>query len=346
MGKKSITELNPARFQYLNDLLSDFKSQYGDRILETRSLFGEVTLIDPHTHSDCDDGRGSATQNYEVAMSCGLDCVFITDHHSIDSRKYARMLEGISWGQEPAAGSEHLVVLNNDEPLKSTTGKPSEFYADALRRCRFAFIPHPAGQGEIHCDPDERARQLIAFAGQEFAMEILNGLFQAFRCWNRNCEDAVTIWDQLLQRGCRVSPIGGSDAHDPYSIGTAWTGVLCESLSHNTILHTLQAGRCFASEAAMLDFQCCGKAAGGWLKVSPGQDLLFQLRAADHFGLRRVRLIADGIPLESWELDDAPLFEEEFRIGNSGGDRYFRMEAVSRDDRRAFSAPLYLIPAG
>ena len=72
----SNAEMDGKRFVYVTDMLADFKARYGDRLLETRNLFGEVTLIDPHSHSSCGDGHGSVTQNYEAAMACGLDCIF------------------------------------------------------------------------------------------------------------------------------------------------------------------------------------------------------------------------------------------------------------------------------
>ena len=316
----------------------------GDRLLDTRNLFGKVALIDPHTHSDLGDGRGSVTQNYETAMACGLDFVFITDHYNLESRNYARMLEGISWGQEPTAGLEHVVVWNN-ESLLPPDATPETLFADAIREGRFAFIPHPAGQGEVRYEPESRAEQLQNFAGREFAMEVLNGLFKVFRAWDPCCESAVAVWDALLQQGCRVTPLGGSDAHEPFSIGTAWTGVICDDLYLPSIVHALHRGRCFASEAAMLDLHCGNSPMGSVVAVMPGQKLIWRCRAADYCGLRLVRLIADGQLVHEWKLDNVPYFEEELTVVRIDGSGYFRLEAVSFDDRRAFSAPIYLTPA-
>ena len=139
---------------------------------------------------------------------------FITDHTSIEASEYARMLEGISWGQEPITGEEHVVSLNNDviigdKPVKGT------IFAEAMRHGSFAFIPHPAGQGEVRGTAAERAEALLKFAGREFAMEVLNGLFKVFRAWDSCSEAALAIWDELLRQGCRITPLGGSDAHRP-----------------------------------------------------------------------------------------------------------------------------------
>lgn len=332
------------RLSYLTDALMHYKEQLGDRLLETRNLFGPVTLIDPHTHSDCGDGRGAVAQNYEAAMACGLDFIYVTDHNTIEPKKYSRMLEGISWGQEPICGNEHVVILNNNEVFDPSTCEEEDFYRQASRCGAFSFMPHPAGHGVPDPAPEERADRLQEMAGNDFAMEIINGVFKLFRAWDECDEAAVNIWDRLLERGCRVVPLGGSDAHDPFSIGTAWTGVFCDGMSHKNIIAAMQAGRCFASEAAMLDFTCCGIPSGGTLEAPSRQVLNFTLRAADFFGLHQVRLLAGGKVVKMWSLDNTPLFEEEWQAISSGGREYYRLEAISRDDRRAFSAPLYIRP--
>jgi len=333
-----------ARFQYLTDMLTDFKTRHGDRLLETRNLFGRVALIDPHTHSNCGDGRGSVSQNYEMAMSCGLDFVFVTDHYTVEAHDYARMLEGISWGQEPHSGDEHIVVLNN-EKLLPVDLSPAELWQAALKQGRFAFVPHPAGQGEVKCDIKERAKQLESMAGRAFAMELLNGLFKVFHAWDCCCEAAVGIWDALLLRGCRVTPLGGSDAHDPFSIGTSWTGVICDDQYLPTIVQAMHKGRCFASEAPMLELSCGKVRMGSAVSVALGQQLTFRCRVADYVGLRQVRLIADGQPVHVWNLDGIQTFDEELSVIRLTVDGYVRLEAISLDGCRAFSAPIYLVPA-
>ncbi len=113
MTINSQTEQDLNRFEYMKDCLSRFKEESGDRVLENKRLLNEdVWLVDPHTHSTFSDGRGSVTENYDVAMACGLDYVYITDHNTVEQAKYSTMIEGISWGQEPVIGREHIVLLN------------------------------------------------------------------------------------------------------------------------------------------------------------------------------------------------------------------------------------------
>jgi len=343
--ESKLETMSPERVRYMVDMLKNAKEEYGDRLQETRKLFGPVTLLDPHTHSDCSDGHGSVSQNYEAAMTCGLDWVFVTDHYSLEAKKYARMLEGISWGQEPVMPDEHVVTLNNDELIGDKLPKKSTLFAEAVRHGRFAFIPHPAGQGEVRGPTAERAAQLMQFAGREFAMELLNGLFKFSRAWDPCCEAAVGLWEHLLAQGCRITPLGGSDAHDPFSIGTAWTGIPEACADLKTLFSALEDGKCFASEAAMLDFRCHNRAMGSVLATGIGKELVFHCRAVDSGGLQQVGVRSEAGNVKTWQLAGETQFEDEWRIERAADMRYFRLEATSGDGRRAFSSPIYLPPS-
>ncbi|MBN2641450.1 MAG: CehA/McbA family metallohydrolase [Victivallales bacterium] len=341
MATKSRIDYELNRFEYIRDCLSRYKEECGDRLLESKNLLGEdLWLIDPHTHSTFSDGRGTVSQNYDVAMACGLDFVYITDHHTIEQSKYAKMVEGISWGQEPVAGREHIVLLNGGEVFVPQTQDPAELYKQACKIAPFVFFPHLGGQGIPINDIEERIETLKS-VGPRFAMEIMNGIFNVFRSWDECDQTAVEMWDKLLQSGRQVTPVGASDAHEPFGIGTVFTGVFAPELSQSKLIESLVAGNCFVSEAAMLQFKCNDVPMGGVHESFPGKKLKFQIKASDICGLRRLRVVSDGHVIKQYDIDGDCFMDEEFTFYSGKKSSYYRLEVVSQDDRRAFSAPIY-----
>ena len=256
--RSSNSDLN--RYYYLHDSLMHYKEELGERLIENKKLIGEtVCLIDPHTHSNHSDGRGSVSENYEVAMTCGLDYLYVTDHNTVDQKKYAQMLEGISWGQE-TMDDNHIVLLHPESPYLPEPGTAlRDTFAAACRQSSFVFVAHPAGQGVPRGNQDEIIQRLKAI-GPAFAMEVMNGIFRLFRSWDSCDQLSVAIWDQLLKDGWRVTPIGTSDAHEPFTIGTAWTGVYVHEIRQSRIVEALNRGNCFASEAPFVRFDEIGRA--------------------------------------------------------------------------------------
>ncbi len=343
MAINSQTELDLNRYEYMKDCLSRYKEEAGDRVLENKRLLNEeVWLVDPHTHSTFSDGRGSVTQNYDVAMACGLDFVYITDHNTVEQAKYSTMIEGISWGQEPVIGREHIVLLNPENAFIPQTDNLAELYQEAMKKSMFVFLPHPGGQGIPITDVEERV-EILKTVGPRFAMEVMNGIFRMFRSWDVCDELSVSMWDQLLRDGFQVTPIGSSDAHEPFGIGTAFTGVYSTALRQSKIAEALFAGNCFASEAPLLQFKCNDETMGGIIESFPGKKLNFELKAADICGLKSVEIISDGHVIKRYNLDNATLFEEPFTFFSGKKNSYFRMEVVSKDDRRAFASPIYTL---
>ncbi|MDD3118435.1 MAG: CehA/McbA family metallohydrolase [Victivallales bacterium] len=332
------------RYYYLYDVLMHYKETLGERLIENKKILGNaVCLIDPHTHSTHSDGRGSVSDNYEVAMTCGLDYVYITDHNTVEPKKYARMLEGISWGQETRE-EPHIVLLHPEHPYVPEPGTAlHDILAGARDRGSFAFVAHPAGQGTPRESPEEILARLRTI-GPVFAMEVLNGIFQVFRSWDVCDRLAVKIWDRLLREGRHVAPIGTSDAHEPFGIGTAWTGVYVSEVSQNTITAALRDGNCFASEAPLLRFGINGRPMGAELVAAEGDELLLQLQAVDSAGLRRISLIGDGRVIHSFAPDGEHDFSATYPVAAGHTAACYRVEVVAEDDRRAFSGPIYTIP--
>ncbi len=338
------TNSDLTRYSYMHDVLMHFKEEMGERIIESKKLLGEtICLIDPHTHSTHSDGRGSVSENYEVAMTCGLDYIYITDHNTVEQKKYAKMLEGISWGQE-TMDDNHIVLLHPNEPYIPEPGTElRDTYAEARKHGSFVFVAHPAGQGHPMADQESVIRKLKAVS-PSFAMEIMNGIFRFFRSWDPCDQLSVAIWDQLLKDGWHVTPIGTSDAHEPFTIGTAWTGLFPDELRQTKIVEALNRGNCFASEAPLVKFSCNDNPMGSEITVPAGEKLYFNMKAADSFGIRCINLIDGGNQIHSFHLSGSTLFEDSYMILAGRNQSYYRVEVIAEDDRRAFSAPIYTVP--
>ena len=110
-----------------------------------------------------------------------------------------------------------------------------------------------------------------------------------------------------------------------------------------SIIHALQNGRCFASEAPMLDFHCGDVPMGGLLVIPGPAPLTLQCRVADYAGLRQIQLRDGHGILATWNPAGVPLWETEFTVPAERSLGYFRLEAIADDGCRAFSAPIYVL---
>jgi len=54
---------------------------------------------------------------------------------------------------------------------------------------------------------------------------------------------ADEVWDRLLCDGRKVTAVGGSDAHCPEEIGSAWTGVFSRACDAGSIVSALARGQ-------------------------------------------------------------------------------------------------------
>ena len=319
-----------------------YKHDQATRLAKTKELFAKrVHAVDIHCHSLFSDGVGTVEENHAVAKLAGLDFLFGTDHASLGQRGPLAQFPDASWGQEPGAGLQHLGLLNNQELFTPGCGNLAADFAAAKALAPFVWVPHPAGWYPDVWYSDEQTAALWTL-GDAFAMEVMNGANKVVRAYDAFDAKAVELWDKLLHDGRRVTSVAGSDAHLPECLGSVWTGVFSEALEPAPIIAALDAGRCFASEAALLDFSCDGGPMGS--TVAAGGKLRLSFRAADSAGLASVRIVSDGKTLKEWAARNKPLLEGELVVPAKRRGGYFRLESVSADDRRAFSTPIYVRP--
>lgn len=329
------------RLRFMEKLLQGYKKTLGERLLETKRIFGrKIVVVDPHTHSTFGDGRGTIKESLCVAEACGLDFVFITDHGGIMQKRVVKNLPNASWGQEPGSQIHHICMLHNPKKLILKGNDLAVDFKYASENSDLAFIPHPGGlfaPGNI----DERIK-LLRTLGESFTMEVMNGLYEIFRS-KRVCDEAsILILDQLLSEGHKINVLGASDAHEPFGIGTSWSGVLGAKCEPVSIIKAIKMGRCFASESSLLEFFCNDQPMGATICRGRGRSLTFRCRVADSFGLDSVRVISNGRIVGNQQIHGKKLYEGEFSYKAPSTNTYYRLETTAKDDRRAYSTPIYI----
>lgn len=341
-------ELERKRFATLVTSIWLYKRDIGRRLLETKRLFKrKVFAVDIHSHSNCSDGKGTVQENYEAAMNVGLDFLFATDHGSLKQKRVVRKWKNASWGQEPGAGLECRQCMGLLCGIRCFRPSGRDNYARDFERAKkiapFVFIPHPVGWYPHIWNDDEKVNTLWTL-GDEFAIEVMNGANKIVRAYDEFDSKAVVVWDRLLCAGKRVTALGGSDAHCPENIGSVWTGIYAADCRPDALIHALRAGRCFASEASLLEFFCEKQPMGSVVRKNKGAILNFRFRIADAAGLESVRIISEGKVIKKYHLKGKTVMDGGYPCKVPPKPVYYRLEVTAVDDRRAFSTPIYIRP--
>jgi predicted metal-dependent phosphoesterase TrpH len=184
--------------------------------------------IDLHTHSTCSDGLGRPEDIIESAKGKGLDGLAITDHNTLDGYFSVSDMEGdllIIPGFEVETEAGHILVLGLEELPSGVEGISYEELIGWVRvRNGLTVIAHPA---------------ISRFHMAE---------------WNRSKPDAVEVLNAMyplqffVQRGLRLSQrmglpaLGGSDAHDHFTVGDAYSVVDVEKANVEDVLMAIRSG--------------------------------------------------------------------------------------------------------
>lgn len=329
------------RVTYPDRVIGFWKDALRERLAATRKLAGfPVSRGDCHCHSTYSDGIGSVTELAEWQAKAGLDFLFVTDHGTVRQKVECVRHPNLWWGQEPGAQHHHLGILGLDR--KYTPGADLAVdYRRVIELGGFPFIPHPTGWYPTTRYSAEQIEALEVL-GEEFTIEVINGANNIFDCWDVTDEMSVALWDRHLGQGKVVRGMGNSDAHLPQAIGDVWNGVLAENPTRTEVIEALWAGRFFASDGPFVNLRSGATPMGGILHRRAGATVLFQYECVDSLGLQQIRVIADGRVLLDERPTDRPVQRGTVRYRFSGGRSYLRLECYARDNRRAYSNPVYL----
>ena len=341
--------LKGVRLAWVDESVTQYRKRIAKRIAASRGLlgaFGErLFLADLHTHSCYSDGASFVHQNAEWAKLAGLDFIFATDHGQIKARRCVGQLRNASWGQESGAQVYHIGLL---EPPRAHTYRSGQSLASAWDRIktltRFQWVAHPIWQEEPVTE--KQYRQVLSdLSGLgDLAFEMLNGCGEIGRAHHLTGRAGSRLADDLLGRGQKVTLVGASDSHRMVEIGTAWTGIYAERCTASALIDALSAGRCFASEAPLVDVSCNGKPMGSTLRPRPGAELRLRCRVVDSAGVSWVRVISNGKVIKEIWSRHQPLVEVALDRQAPRAATTFRIEAAASDDRRVFSTPIYIRP--
>jgi hypothetical protein len=320
------------------NLRKDGHADYTARIWFSRSLDAadEPALLSPplrrgpawyrgdlHSHTGHSDGscasRGGPASvpcplflSAQAAEARGLDFVAITDHNTVSHAQAIRELQPyfantlLMPGRELTSFQGHANLFGTLAPVdfRIVRGQRdwSQLLAGLPARALVA-VNHPvrpSGEACMGCGwEDLEALRRVQ------AVEVVNG---------RDADtpySGIPFWQAQLDRGLRLTAIGGSDNHhadvrDPLGHGTMATPttvVYAAELSQPAIVEAIRAGHVFVdlsgTPGRLLDLnaEAGGRGAmmGDGLVAVPGETVRFSLRLAGVAGMRAFVLL-DGAP--------------------------------------------------
>ncbi|WP_129642050.1 CehA/McbA family metallohydrolase [Peristeroidobacter agariperforans] len=280
---------------------------------------------DLHMHSEHSDGN-CASRSGEKRVPCplfltldaaanrGLDFIAFTDHNTNSHVKELTALQPyfdkllLIPGMEMTTFQGHANAFNLREMVdfRVSSAKVPDWNAlltAAKNKGALVSINHPrvpTGEACMGCgwSPNPAADLSLVQA-----VEVVNG---------NDVESPVTgipFWHEQLQKGHRLTAIGGSDTHDvtsnsvppPGRIGVPTTVVHANELSTEGIMAGIRAGNVFVDTAGSRDrklelsatYQQSTVAMGGQLSVPAKQSVTFTARIEQMTG-GTVEVIRDG----------------------------------------------------
>ncbi len=293
---------------------------------------------DIHMHTLYSDGKGNVDENWEVARARGLDFIFVTDHGTVRQKVECKKHKNVWWGQEPGGGPHHICILGLDRKFTPTGDMKTD--AKKLREMGlFFFYPHPTGWFPRTYYSKEQS-DALAEVGNEFAIEVMNGIMRSY-AFHEKWEDMnVALWDRYLCDGYRVIGLGATDAHFAHGVGNTWTGLIDTRLSKTAVLRALRSGRVFASSGPAIDLNCGKVPMGGGVRTRKEKiDIVFE--CADDSGLNWAEVVQDGKVKRRFDYRGKKHAKETVTIRPRKRGGYVRVQCAANDDRRAYSNPIY-----
>lgn len=219
---------------------------------------------DLHAHSGHSDGRAlslaraatpaPAHRVFDAAAGAGLDFVLLSDHntasHWLDVDRLQPYYDSLLLlhGREVTTYRGHANTVGetafHEFRLPSPDATPAGLLATIAASGAFISINHPLRPDDETCmgcgwnvDGADTIRQL-------HGVEVVNGALR------EGSIDGWTFWARLLNRGHRLTAVGGSDEHTvdaplDQNLGTPTTVVFARELSEAAIVEGLKSGRAY-----------------------------------------------------------------------------------------------------
>ncbi len=293
---------------------------------------GDLHMHTAQSDGSCESQSGKKVpcplyKTLEAAAARGLDFIAVSDHNTISQFNAEREVQPyfdkllLIPGREITTYRGHANVFGAMDFIDFRLGSPSmpDFnkMVDAVEAAHgLISINHPKlpsgevcmGCGWSVADTDYKRIQ---------AIEIVNGGATALFNNADNPVSGIPFWEDLLNKGYRITAIGGSDNHNGPSVkgpvGYPTTVVLASELSDRAILESLRAGHAFVDvEGTRQDqFVMTATLRGSSLMMgdavqAPKGDQITFVASMDGPEPSTIRFIVDGVVQEAKVLANAP----------------------------------------
>lgn len=334
---------------------------------------GDLHLHNAHSDGSCDSLSGRRVPcplflTVQAAAARGLDFVAITDHNTVTQANALRELQPyfdrllLMPGREITTFQGHANLWGSVAPLDfRVTGSRSwnALLRDVSVLGGVVSINHPVRPSDESCmgcgwTPREGMDLSLVQA-----MEVVNG-GDADTPYS-----GIPFWEALLNRGLRLTAVGGSDNHDAglvratpggAPVGTPTTVIHAEALSVPGLLAGLRAGNVFVDVQGTRDRALELTAISGNVRASMGDVLVapagrridFEAAATASAG-GRVEVIVDGRPYAvTADLQvKQPRQLLRFAWSADGRRHWLRVDVRGPDGRLwLLGNPIYLHPGG
>jgi len=211
-----------------------------------------------HSHTNHSDGRASLAEVRQAVREHGLDFMVLSDHNTIaahpDIPKENRqplVIPGLEW----TTFHGHAVAVGVREYIDWRAEKQDTLHektAAVHRQGGLVSIAHPFTVGDPFCTGCEWEYANVDPRDVDL-VEIWSGSWQKHAIPNWR---ALTWWDELLNRGCRITGVGARDLHRLEQLDepdTANTYVWAPVCSEEEIIAALKRGAVQVSQGALAE---------------------------------------------------------------------------------------------
>lgn len=329
---------------------------------------------DLHLHSGHSDGS-CASKSGEKRVPCplfltldaaaerGLDFVAVTEHNT---NSHVRELSALQPyfdrlllipGMEMTTFQGHANAFNLREPVDfRVTGESvpnwNGLLAQANAKGALVSINHPRVPTGEECMGCGWSPEPAADLSLVQAIEVVNGYDV------ESPRAGIPFWHEQLQKGLRLTAIGGSDTHDvtskskfppPGRVGVPTTVIHARELSVAGIIDGIRAGNVFLDTAGTRDrkleltatFRQATAVMGGQLSVPARQSATFAVRVEQMSG-GTIEVIRDGVVIRRTPIDAAS-HASTFKQTSDGMRHWIRVDVRDAEGKLALVGnPIYL----
>ena len=320
---------------------------------------GDLHMHTGHSDGQCPSQTGKMVPcpvffTVDAAARRGLDFIAITDHNATSQYDAMRELGPyfdkvlLIPGREITTFQGHINFFGTSDFIDFRLGSGQVPDMNTLLR----KADHLGGLTSIN-HPSAPSGEICMGCGWTPKSRVDMRLLTAVEAVNGGSEKSgisdIPFWNKELDRGCRLTGIGGSDNHRPIqpldqlgSIGSPTTVVFATELSTPAILAGIRAGHVFIDLAGTRDRLLEETAqvrdqifhAGDTLEASNGEHLAFSLRVVASTG-GKIRWREDGGEVAGGSSGEVSSADQTFPwLWASDGHRHwFRAEVVGPDGK-------------